>query len=70
MITLFKMDKGIGRDLDNSRTITLLNTVFKIIGKILSERLQSAAEILLGHEPTYSVKAEQFRATCTCSTRK
>lgn len=56
VITLLKTHKHGGRD-EDYRPITLLNTELRFLAKILTDRLQSVADILLGSQLTCVVKS-------------
>lgn len=50
MVTILNKVKGVGRELDNYRLISLLNKELKILVMILRERLQSVVVSLAGPE--------------------
>ncbi|KAK2878230.1 hypothetical protein Q8A73_010385 [Channa argus] len=68
VITLVYKNKGVRTDLANYRPISLLNTDYKILAKVLGFRLRGVIGSIIGPTQTYSIPGRDI-ADCILSTR-
>ncbi|KAK2878205.1 hypothetical protein Q8A73_012386 [Channa argus] len=68
VITLVYKNKGARTDLGNYRPISLLNTDYKILAKVLASRLKRVIGSIVGPTQTYSIPGRDI-ADCILSTR-
>ena len=62
VITLLKKGgRHVWEGLDNYRPITLLNTEWKILARVLANRLQLVISDLIGAEQTFAVKGKSIQ---------
>ena len=55
VINIFYKNKGSKTHLDNYRPISLLNTDYKILAKILANKIKTVIHQLIGHTQSYSI---------------